>query len=1158
MKHNTFDLIGLDAKMKANYHPILRHLPLSVFIAASLPFAAQADIIVDDGEGNVNLTLSTGAFTIRANGADILTPNPNPTVNLGTSVNLTGSIANTLEGEVLEITAANYTVTNAGTLAGSAHDGIYSTFAFTLNNTGTISAAGGNRGIETLGGLTNITNSGSITGTNDAIHFTSAGGTVTNNLGGAISGITGPWSDGIKGGNDVLIYNYASISGNQQGVDCDVDLNLFNYKTGAVSSTNQAAVLATSSAYIENYGTITGGTDGISVTSGAYIYNYYTGFPYYTGADIIGNGGNGITATAGLNFFNGTDSLVRGSTNGISATSTATIDNYAEIIGLGGSGVTLTTDLTLTNAYSGLIRGSTSGIVATDGGAITTNITNSGAITGLAGDGVHALDSFVLVNNAGGVITGTGGTGVWLDDNASVTNNGTITGTNSGVRVSEGSTVTNTGTISGFIGIDAFGSGSTFNLTNSGTIDGTGGTAIDGILGGGVDTYLLNAGSLVIGDIFLRSGDDTITQTSDSNDSSIVDGNIDGGSGTDTLNFYEGKVEDGGSENYVDGDIASMENINKYLNGTAFVFGAVNSDTVSVYDNGGLYILGNVDGAANLFSDIQVNDSAAIGGTGTWDAAIALNNNSSISAGDTPQEIAADVEDAVGTLNITRDLTFNDGSFIRFDMNPQDNGHDLINHSGGTVTFNSSEYVRLSPTDINQVISDGTYTIINSNAPIVGIPDGVSVLFNSNATDSGPYSGSLVPDLNDGETQNEYDTNLGSFTTLALQNGNTDLVAIVDHDYEGLLGVNSNMAAFGAAIDNLTNDGDSDVQDFIAALDYSDEATALATAAALSPETQISKTVALLNSNYHKNRILVNHLARGRNESSNGNTVRQPVGSKVSDTLTRMSNNSNLWGTVSPNLQDYEDSTNNTDYDGSATSFIAGIDWSVTSSLILGVMIDGSTGDYDYAGGSSDTDSMSITAYGTWGEATGLYSDFAVGYGNHSMDDSRNFGGIFGGGTNSSTDAYSLQALATLGYTFQKGAIKHGPFVGLEYQDMDVDGSSVKNSAIPLTVGDYDIESIRALIGYRAEATYGKFNPYASIAYAHEFNDDDVIANAALAGSPFAVTTVGPGSAILIGLGTGYTISQTLSANFGYQGEIATDSEGMVSHGFNLGLDWTF
>ena len=1119
--------------MKPKYNNILRHLQLSAFIAASLPFTAQAAIINDDSEGNVNLNISSGASTIRADGG---TDVASPEVNIGGSVSLTGDAGET---EVLEITAANYTVTNAGTLAGTAHDGIFSTFAFTLNNTGTISAAGANSGVQTLGG-SSITNSSSITGTDDAIRFTTNGGTVTNNVGGTISGITGASSDGIEGLDSVTVTNFATISGSQQGID----------------------VLA--SLLLNNYGSITGGSDGVSVTSGATINNNTTfsvsnPFPAIAGGQITGNGGNGITATSGLSFVNQALGLVQGSTNGINATSGATITNDYQIIGLGGNGVTATTDLTLTNnGTSGLIRGSANGIVATDGGAITTNITNSDEITGLAGDGVRALDSFVLINNAGGVITGTGGTGVWLDDNASVTNNGTITGTNSGVRVSEGSTVTNTGTISGSIGIDAFGSGSTFNLTNSGTITGTGGTAIDGILGGGVDTYLLNAGSLVTGDIFLRSGDDTITQTSDSDDSSIVDGNIDGGSGTDTLNFYEGKVEDGGSENYVDGNITSMENINKYADGTAFVFGTVNSDTVRVFNNGGLYILGNVDGAANAFSDIQINDSAAIGGTGTWDAAIILRDDSSISAGDTPQEIAADVEDAVGTLNLVGNLTFNNNSFIRFDMNPQNDGQDLINHSGGTVTFNSNEYVRLSPTNINQVISDGTYTIINSNAAIVGIPDGVSVLFNSNATDSGPYSGSLVPDLNDGETQNEYDTNLGSFTTLALQNGNTDLVAIVDHDYEGLLGVTPNMAAFGAAIDNLTNDGDSDVQDFIAALDYSDEATALATAAALSPENQISKSVALLNSNYHKNRILVNHLARGRNDSSNGNTVRQPVGSKASDTLARMSNNSTVWGTLSHNLQDYEDSTNNIDYDGSATSFTAGIDWSVTSSLILGMMIDGSTGDYDYTGGSSDTESMSIAAYGTWGEATGLYSDFAVGYGNQSMDDSRNFGGIFGGGTNSSTDANSLQALVTLGYTFQKGAIKHGPFVGIEYQDMDVDGFSVNNSAIPLTVGDYDVESIRALIGYRAEATYGKFNPYASIAYAHEFNDDDVIANAALAGSPFAVTTDGPGSAILIGLGTGYTINQSLSANIGYQGEIATDSEGIVSHGFNLGLDWAF
>lgn len=369
--------------MKPKYNNILRHLQLSAFIAASLPFTAQAAIINDDSEGNVNLNISSGASTIRADGG---TDVASPEVNIGGSVSLTGDAGET---EVLEITAANYTVTNAGTLAGSAHDGIFSTFAFTLNNTGTISAAGANSGVQTLGG-SSITNSSSITGTDDAIRFTTNGGTVTNNVGGTISGITGASSDGIEGLDSVTVTNFATISGSQQGID----------------------VLA--SLLLNNYGSITGGSDGVSVTSGATINNNTTfsvsnPFPAIAGGQITGNGGNGITATSGLSFVNQALGLVQGSTNGINATSGATITNDYQIIGLGGNGVTATTDLTLTNnGTSGLIRGSANGIVATDGGAITTNITNSDEITGLAGDGVRALDSFVLINNAGGVITGTG------------------------------------------------------------------------------------------------------------------------------------------------------------------------------------------------------------------------------------------------------------------------------------------------------------------------------------------------------------------------------------------------------------------------------------------------------------------------------------------------------------------------------------------------------------------------------------------------------------------------------------------------------------------------------------------------------------------------------------------------------------------------------
>jgi len=233
------------------------------------------------------------------------------------------------------------------------------------------------------------------------------------------------------------------------------------------------------------------------------------------------------------------------------------------------------------------------------------------------------------------------------------------------------------------------------------------------------------------------------------------------------------------------------------------------------------------------------------------------------------------------------------------------------------------------------------------------------------------------------------------------------------------------------------------------------------------------------------------------------------------------------------------------------------MDWRVTSSLILGVLLEGSTSDYDYNQGSTDIDSIRFAIYGTWGEATGFYSNFALGYGTHDMSDTRNFGGIWGI-NNSSTDADSLMALVTVGYAMEHNGVKHGPYAGFEYQDIDVDGFNVTGGVLPVAVSGYNVESLRGLIGYRAETRYGKFSPYASIAYAHEFKDDQVVANATIAGSPFAVTTDGPGSAVLLSLGSGYSFSDEFSMSLGYRAEISVESTGLDSHGIVLGADWRF
>jgi len=267
-------------------------------------------------------------------------------------------------------------------------------------------------------------------------------------------------------------------------------------------------------------------------------------------APDVGYGAPGLTF--GVSVL--PDATVIGTNAGILG-STVNVTNFGSIQGISaiGLGVSATTTATVVN--SGTISGSMKGISGT-----TANVTNSGSIsaTGANGEGISVATAIVTnsgtisggfqgvganianVTNSGTITGGVTGVGANI---ANVTNSGTITGGDAGVaantanvtnlgRISGGNTgvggniinVTNSGAISG----GRFGiSGGTVNLfnagavsgnvgfqadvgnvTNAGTIIGTGGTALR--FGGAADTLTLLPGSRIIGAIDMGGGPDFV------------------------------------------------------------------------------------------------------------------------------------------------------------------------------------------------------------------------------------------------------------------------------------------------------------------------------------------------------------------------------------------------------------------------------------------------------------------------------------------------------------------------------------------------------------------------------------------------------------------------------------------------------------------------
>ena len=336
---------------------------------------------------------------------------------------------------------------------------------------------------------------------------------------------------------------------------------------------------------------------------------------------------------------------------------------------------------------------------------------------------------------------------------------------------------------------------------------------------------------------------------------------------------------------------------------------------------------------------------------------------------------------------------------------------------------------------------------------------------------------------------------------------------------------------------------------------------------ALVPGAHLEIAAGIVNSNYRLHRMAQNHLATSRSSSGMTTVETAPAtydakGGMIPAQTAGYSNASrgSFWGSLSYDWQDYEGTTTARDFDGETGAITAGFDYRISPRFLLGGMIDGSKSDFDGSGGNTDVDSLRFALYGTYGESLGFYSDMLVGYGKHDIEQSRTVGGILGlaGSREFETDADSLQALLTLGFAMGNEQFKHGPFAGVEYQNLELDGFNDNGGLINVSVDGHEVDSLRGLIGYRMDATVGNFRPYASVAYAHEFEDGSSNSTASIGGVQFQVGGSELESAVLLSAGTGIAFSPSLVMDIGYRGELSIENNGLDSHGGSLGLTYSF
>jgi uncharacterized protein with beta-barrel porin domain len=473
-----------------------------------------------DASGTLRST--SGTATIGWNGA-----------STGVVVTNSGVIENTSTGRVIDATGATAGRTftflnNIGAIVRSTQNDVFrfnlamTSGTIVIDNAGLIQAGG--TGYAALGqaldfrgmtGAASMTIINRATGvieamTDDAVR--PGANAVINNFGiirsfGAnTSGGANGTSDGIDtGGNlGVVVNNQAGglISGARHGITADTDVTVNNAAGGTILGRNGSGVGSDGAGTVTNYGRITGTYAGVG------------------------------------NIFN-SDGIaqINGDGDGVDIDNVGTIINYGIIEGTGAGG------------FDSGGRANASEGISIGGGTITNFGMISGTNTGIVVNKDTNLDrsgvaATTIINNLGGTIVGLNGYAIRLEnktgtaiDNDTIVNRGTIIGNgaipdpnaivlmNTGVAdpnsVGTLNGVTYTGTGSArFIRGDGsaiqMGEGNDV-LTNYGTIIGNNGRAVN--MEGGNDTVNVMKGSRIVG-------------------------LVDGGVGTDTLNYNKAGLTD--------------------------------------------------------------------------------------------------------------------------------------------------------------------------------------------------------------------------------------------------------------------------------------------------------------------------------------------------------------------------------------------------------------------------------------------------------------------------------------------------------------------------------------------------------------------------------------------------------------------------------------
>jgi outer membrane autotransporter protein len=249
----------------------------------------------------------------------------------------------------------------------------------------------------------------------------------------------------------------------------------------------------------------------------------------------------------------------------------------------------------------------------------------------------------------------------------------------------------------------------------------------------------------------------------------------------------------------------------------------------------------------------------------------------------------------------------------------------------------------------------------------------------------------------------------------------------------------------------------------------------------------------------------------GGGASADGSAADEPGG--------LLSDKWGLWARGNFSFGEKDASAASPAFDADQWAFVGGLDYRLSEQAVLGTALSygSSSVEFDADDGKLDTDSFSVSLYGSAYAAKNFYFDGIFNFQNSSYDAFRNIVYIDGSGPVTAdaagdTDGTTLSGGLSAGYDFLAGGLTISPNLGFFYIDTTIDGFQETGAGgLNLIYDEQKFESLTGNLGLRLtyawNVSWGVLLPHLRVDYVREFEDDVDVFGVRFANDPNAAST---------------------------------------------------